>query len=169
MPETNAAQDWIDLLGLSRHPEGGWYREVYRAREGVAQAALPARFGGDRSFSTAIYYLLEAGQSSALHRIAADELWHFYEGQPLGVEVIHPDGRHETLLAGRNAAGGERPLAVVPAGCWFGASVQSAEGYSLVGCTVAPGFDFADFEMGDRGELLQLFPQHRELIQRLSR
>lgn len=136
-------------------------------RGGGAAGALP----GPRSFATSIYFLLRAGEFSALHRIASDELWHFYDGDPLEVETIHPDGRHETLHLGRNADRGELFQAVVPAGCWFGAvgALPSRVGYSLVGCTVAPGFDFQDFELGRRAELIRAFPGHRTLIERLTR
>ncbi|QDU55879.1 cupin domain-containing protein [Aeoliella mucimassa] len=162
-------QQWIDSLALQPHPEGGWYREMYRADESVPQTSLPSRFTGDRSFSTAIYYLLGPGDFSALHRIHQDELWHFYDGSPLAIEVIHPDGRAEQLRLGRDVTAGEAPLAIVPAGSWFGAQVLDPTGFALAGCTVAPGFDFADFEMPTRDELLALFPQHQALITRLTR
>ncbi len=162
-------QQWIEALELQPHPEGGWFREVYRASETISQAALPSRFDGDRSFSTAIYYLLGPGDFSALHRIRQDEVWHFYDGSPLVVEVIHPDGCAESLRLGRDVSAGERPLAVVPAGSWFGAQVAEPAGFALAGCTVAPGFDFADFEMPPRATLLNLYPQHAELIERLTR
>ena len=161
--------EWIRQLDLQPHPEGGWFSEVYRASEVVPQQGLPDRFTGDRAFSTAIYYLLDAGEFSALHRIRQDEVWHFYDGATLSVAVVRPNGDAETLLLGRDLVAGERPLAVVPAGCWFGAAVHGDWGYSLVGCTVAPGFDFDDFEMAKRGELLASFPQHRQLIERLTR
>lgn len=167
MPLTQ--QQWIETLELQPHPEGGWYREMYRASESIAQSALPARFAGERSFSTAIYYLLGPGDFSALHRIQQDELWHFYDGAQLVIDVIHPKGTAEQLHLGRNATAGEQPLAVVPAGSWFGAHVAEPDGYCLAGCTVAPGFDFADFEMPSRDELLELFPQHRAVIERLTR
>lgn len=162
-------QQWINELQLQPHPEGGWYREVYRANESIAQAALPDRFTGDRAFSTSIYYLLGPGDISALHRIRQDEIWHFYDGSSLVVDVIYPDGRAETLRVGRDLNAGELPMAVVPAGSWFGATADTSDGYSLVGCTVAPGFDFDDFELPSRAELLERFPQHCELIKRLTR
>jgi hypothetical protein len=165
---TSAASFWIDRLGLQPHPEGGYFAETYRSAETVAQAALPNRFSGERALSTAIYFLLEGTQTSALHRIQADELWHFYAGTPLHVAVIDPTGHLTTIRLGPNAAAGETFQAVVPAGCWFGSSRLDAEGYSLVGCTVAPGFDFADFELATRAKLLVLFPQHRALIDRLT-
>jgi len=137
------ANEWIERLGLLPHPEGGWFKEVYRSSEQIAEDALPERFGGGRSFSTAIYFLLNAGEVSRLHRIRQDEVWHFYDGDALHLHRIRPDGEHIEHLVGRS--GGALPMAVVPAGDYFGAEV-AGDGYSLVGCTVAPGFDFADFE-----------------------
>jgi len=163
------ARQWIERLQLRPHPEGGYFRETYRSGEIVARAHLPARFGGDRAFSTAIYYLLESGDFSALHTIKQDEVWHFYDGSPLTVHVIDGDGTHSAIRLGRDIAAGEVPQAVVPAGRLFGARVEDAASFSLVGCTVAPGFDFADFAVPDRAQLLARYPQHRELIERLTR
>lgn len=164
-PSTAAA--WVRALDLRPHPEGGWYRETYRAAEGVEAAHLPPRFGGRRAFSTAIYFLLERGQVSRLHRIKSDELWHLYAGGPLTIAVLHPDGSLAELGLGVDVARGHAPQVVVPAGCWFGAWLGGAA-YALVGCTVAPGFDFADFELADRATLLRAFPQHRAVIERLT-
>ena len=159
------ANAWIERLRLQPHPEGGWFREVYRSHEHIALDALPERFDGSRAFSTAIYFLLNAGEISRLHRIQQDEVWHFYDGDPLELHRIRTDGEHITTSVGitKNA----QPLAVVPAGDFFGARVIG-DGFSLVGCTVAPGFDFSDFEMPSRDELYQRFPQHGELIQSLT-
>jgi len=162
-----AATYWIDHLRLNRHPEGGWFRETYRAAETLPADALPARFVGPRSFSTAIHFLLEQGDFSALHRLRSDEIWHFYDGDPLTVHVITPEGERYEILLGPDAEQGERFQAVVPAGCWFGA--EPSGGYSLVGCTLAPGFEFSDFEMGDREGLTILFPEHSSLVARLTR
>lgn len=163
------AKQWIDGLKLGRHPEGGFYRQTYRSEETLAKEALPARFSGDRVFSTAIYFLLHSEDFSALHRIKQDEVWHFYDGSTLTVHVIDPVGIHSTLKVGRNLQPGEEPQAVVKAGCYFGAAVDEPRAYALVGCTVAPGFDFADFEMPGREELCRLYPQHRQIIERLTR
>ncbi|HMP74564.1 MAG TPA: cupin domain-containing protein, partial [Kiritimatiellia bacterium] len=145
----NSAENWIKGLELAPHPEGGWFRETYRSGESIRQDALPDRFGGDRAFSTAIYYLLRRGEFSALHRIASDEVWHVYAGGGLEVVCLHPEGEVERLRLGSDVAGGERPQAVVKAGGWFGAGGVGG-GCCLAGCTVGPGFDFADFVMGDR-------------------
>lgn len=159
----------IAKLKLQPHPEGGWYRETYRAAESLPQNALPGRFDGRRSLATAIYFLLNSESFSALHRIKSDEQWHFYSGSSLTVHVIHPDGRYALIKLGKNLAQGETFQAVVPHGCWFGATVDTPDSYVLVGCSVAPGFDFADFEMADRESLSKEFPQHATLIARLTR
>ncbi len=119
--------------------------------------------------STAIYYLLEQAEFSALHRIKSDEIWHFYAGTSLAVEGIHPDGTRQTWNLGLDTASGDRPQCTVPAFTWFGAQVVDKSGYALVGCTVSPGFDFADFEQARCQALLAQFPQHADLIARLTR
>jgi predicted cupin superfamily sugar epimerase len=163
-PATSAA-DWIRRLELVPHPEGGFYRETYRASEHVAKEHLPPRFGGGRALSTAIYFLLVGEQVSALHRIKSDEVWHFYTGTAIDLFVIGPDG---SLAIQR--LGPRGPFqALVPAGSWYGAALSEGAGWALVGGTVAPGFDFADFELADRAPLVAEFPQHRALIERLTR
>lgn len=134
----------------------------------MAAAHLPARFGGPRCFSTAIYFLLESGQRSHLHRIRSDEIWHFYAGAPLTLFVISPDGCLDETVLGPDVERGQAFQAVVAAGSWYGAIVNEPDSYSLVGGTVAPGFDFADFELADRRALVALFPGHRALIERLT-
>ncbi|MGD1903222.1 MAG: cupin domain-containing protein [Geitlerinemataceae cyanobacterium] len=152
--------DPIAQLQLEPHPEGGYFRETYRASETIAREALPERFRGDRAHSTAIYFFLPQGQTSSLHRIAADEVWHFYAGAPLTIVEVSPEfGARETVL-GIDLAAGQRPQYVVSAGTWFGAIAD--RGDTLVGCTVAPGFDFADFELGDRATLRALVAAHSE-------
>ena len=163
------ADEWVALLHLQPHPEGGYYAETYRSLETVSAAHLPARYGGDRSFATGIYFLVRGGTFSALHRIQSDEMWHFYSGSRLTVYVIHPEGHLEEIYLGSNFAAGETFQAVVPAGCWFGSKVHDVQGYALVGCTVAPGFDFADFELADRSALTRQFSQHAAVIQDLTR
>src|SRR5205807_1235216 len=120
----NEAKKWIERLQLRPHPEGGHFRESYRCAEGIARAHLPPRFGGDRSFSTAIYFLLMNDELSALHRIAQDEVWHFYDGAALLVHVIEPNGNYTAIRLGRDIEAGELPQAVVEAGAYFGSSVS---------------------------------------------
>lgn len=165
----HTAQYWIDHLALSPHPEGGYYRATYKSELTIIQAALPSRFHGDRSASTAIYFLLEGDDFSAFHRIAADEVWHFYAGSALIVYVIDPEGKQFELHVGDGPERGEAFQAVVQAGCWFGSRLKDASGFALVGCTVAPGFEFADFELATRAELVRAYPEHRQLIEELTR
>jgi len=166
---TNSAKYWIDKLGLIAHPEGGYYRETYRSSLSIAREALPLQFTGPRLVSTAIYFLLEGENFSAFHRLRSDELWHFYVGGPLVVHVIEENGRYSEMSIGRNPEAGEMLQAVVNAGCWFASRVRDPESFALAGCTVAPGFDFEDFELGKRSELISLYSQHRKLIEQLTR
>ena len=161
------ARQWVDRLGLIPHPEGGFYRETYRATEGIPRPALPRRFSGDRAFSTAIYFLLTSENFSALHRIHQDEVWHHYDGDTLMIHVIAVDGTYQPIHLGKDSA--STPQAVVRAGALFGASVESPGEYALVGCTVAPGFDFADFHMPTREALLAEYPGHAAIVTRLTR
>ncbi len=168
------SEQWIDTLELRPHPEGGWFREVYRATETIPHASLPDRFAGSRSHSTAIYFLLRGTEYSALHTIKQDEVWHFYDGATLTLHLVDPDGRYSTVTLGRDPMSGEVPMAVINAGWLFGATVDPVNpvnptSYALVGCTVAPGFDFADFDMPQRDVLLERYPQHREIVERLTR
>ncbi|GAB4037745.1 cupin domain-containing protein [Spirosoma gilvum] len=159
---------YVQAFNMAPHPEGGYYAETYRSSETIAREALPSRFGGERSFCTAIYFLLEQQHFSAFHRIKSDEIWHFYAGGPLEVFIINPDGSLRLIRLGNNPERGEVFQDVVPAGCWFGSKPAEGTEFSLVGCTVAPGFDFADFEMANRNQLLQEFPQHSDVIERLT-
>jgi uncharacterized protein len=171
---------WIDLLNLQPHPEGGHYSESYRSGE----CAELSR--GKRPFCTAIYYLLHEGEASRFHRIRSDEIWHHYAGGVLRLYVLQP-GRcigeeptdteiHrreaepwlETLYLGDSPSVPARLQVVVPAGLWFAAEPIEGSGFCLSGCTVSPGFDFADFELAGRGSLTEEYPAHAELIRRLT-
>jgi uncharacterized protein len=163
------AQYWINHLALSPHPEGGYYRATYKSDLTIARSALPSSYQGDRSASTAIYFLLDEGNFSAFHRIASDEVWHFYAGSSLVVYVIDPEGNYSELHLGSGSDEGEVFQAVVKAGCWFASRVKDSAKFALVGCTVAPGFDFADFELATRSELMAAYPQHQKLIEELTR
>jgi predicted cupin superfamily sugar epimerase len=159
---------WVEQLRLRRHPEGGYYRESYRSRGWVPHAVLGGRHAGDRAYSTAIYYLLPADEVSRLHRLRSDELFHYYRGAALTVHLIDLQGVYDRVRLGPDIELGETLQADIPAGYWFGATVDVSEGFSLVGCTVAPGFDFADFEQAERTQLLAKFPELREIIERLT-
>ena len=162
-----SARQLIDQLQLHPHPEGGYYRQTYRCEEMIPADALPNRFQGTRSYSTAIYFLLEGKQHSAFHRIKSDELWHFYTGTGLHIYIIHPGGNTELLKLGDDLANGFAFQQMVPAGCWFASKPVDETGFSFVGCTVAPGFDFADFELAEKERLVKEYPQHVDWIDRL--
>lgn len=163
------ARYWIDNLHLNPHPEGGYYRETYRSEVVFPREALPSGFDGARAASTAIYFLIEGENFSAFHRLRSDELWHFYAGSPLLVHAINSAGAYWSVRLGNDPDAGEVLQAVVPAGNWFASHVADWKSWALVGCTVSPGFDFADFEIGSRAKLIELYPQHQGLILRLTR
>jgi uncharacterized protein len=158
------AEAWIQALGLVPHPEGGHYRETYRAQSIVT---LPGA-AGPRALSTAIYFLLRAGEVSTMHRLRSDELWHFHAGSALLVLELTADGEAREHRLGLDIAAGEQPQAAIAAGSWFGARLAGG-GFALVSCTVAPGFDFADFELGRRDALQSRYERHREAIAALTR
>ena len=153
---------------LQTHPEGGYYLQTYCSKEMILKEALPGRFKGSRFFSTAIYFLLEGDQFSAFHRIQSDEVWHFYAGVGLEIYILYPDGRGEILKLGDDIENDYSFQQMVPAGCWFGSKPIDSKGFSFVGCTVAPGFDFSDFEIGNRETLQKEFPAHKEWINLLT-
>ena len=140
-----SAQYWIDHLQLKPHPEGGFFREMYRSNEIIPKNALPVRYTGDRNFSTSIYFLLRSEDISAFHKITSDELWFFHAGSSVDVHII-ADKEVSVIRFGINLEHGEVPQGTIPKNCWFGAKVTKPNSYALVSCTVAPGFDFEDFE-----------------------
>jgi predicted cupin superfamily sugar epimerase len=156
-------EELVKQLHLKPHPEGGYYAETYRSL-----LAVETPFG-QRPISTSIYFLLTAGNFSAFHRIKSDEGWHHYEGDTVHIHVLHADGAYECILLGKNSEHGEVQQAMVPAHAWFASECVGKNGYALVGCTVSPGFDFQDFELADRNQLIQEFPNHALHIQRLTR
>lgn len=162
------AKYWIEKLGLQAHPEGGFFKETYRSAESISSKSLPERFQGDRSFSTSIYFLLRSQDRSLFHRIKSDELWHFHYGSSLNIYILKDDQLIVKTL-GANPDAGESLQVVVPANCWFGAMSAEQNSFTLAGCTVAPGFDFADFEMATRKELFDSFPHHHDIIKRLTK
>ena len=165
---TATAQSYIQALQMQPHPEGGFFRESYRSEQ-TMEAPGPGGGTQQRNVCTAIYFLLEAGNFSAFHRIKSDEIWHFYAGQSLEVLELLPDGQLCCTRLGSDILRGEIPQYVVPANTWFASRVVSGGAFSLVGCTVAPGFDFADFRLARREDLLASFPQHRQVITELTR
>ena len=155
---------YIDKLELSKHPEGGWFKEEYRSAESIPSTALDNRFDAERSISTSIYFLLEKGAFSAFHRIKSDETWHFYDGDSLNIHSISPQGEYKLYVLGLNIENGELPQITVPHGDFFAAETNGS--FTFVGCTVAPGFDFNDFEMPKKQDLSALYPNHISLIEK---
>jgi uncharacterized protein len=156
--------DWVRILALKEHPEGGWFRETWRSPIAVRTSDPDA----SRPSSTAIYYLLGRGGFSAFHRLIFDEVWHHYEGAPVEIHILSACGTHEVRLLGHDYAAGQRPQCAVPAHCWQGARVVG-QGVALCGCTMGPGFDFSDFELASRPALTAQYPQHQALIASLTR
>ncbi|WP_020468122.1 cupin domain-containing protein [Zavarzinella formosa] len=162
------AEEVIELLKLDPHPvEGGFFRETYRSRATLPGQVLPDH-GYERSVSTAIYYLLTPKTVSALHRLPGDEVFHFYLGDPVNMLQLWPDGSTKTLTIGNDLAKGHQPQLVVPAGVWQGSVLQDGGKFALLGATMAPGFDFADYVSGLREELTARYPGEKELIARLT-
>ncbi|PKL39790.1 MAG: hypothetical protein CVV44_06095 [Spirochaetae bacterium HGW-Spirochaetae-1] len=161
-------RDIVENLGLVRHPEGGYYREIYRSDETIAGEALPSRYSGSRAFGTSIYFLLPSAEYSHFHRLKSDEIWHFYSGSPLVVHCIDEKGVYAAHRLGGCMTEEESFQVVIRKNTWFAAEVVDESGYALMGCSVMPGFDFSDFELGDREFLLARYPHHGELIARLT-
>ncbi|PZC47994.1 MAG: hypothetical protein C1O27_000879 [Chloroflexi bacterium] len=160
----------IAELGLVPHPaEGGYFVETYRSDEYIGSGALPDRYEGDRAHGTSIYYLLTPDSFSAMHSLQSDEVFHFYLGDP--VEMLHlwPDGSGTVPTLGNDIMRGMKPQIVVPRGVWQGARLRAGGAFALMGTTVAPGFDFADFEHGQREDLIKNYPDHEAMITALTR
>ena len=149
---TMTADEIITQLQLTAHPEGGYYAETYRSSETILN-----KIGNLRNTSTAIYFLLKDNDVSHLHRIQSDELWFFHQGEPLEILYIQ-DGKVSSIVLGNNLLNGEVPQAMIPSNVWFGSKLKNNKGYALVSCTVAPGFDFHDFELAERSQLLKDYP-----------
>lgn len=165
MPDSKTIVNKLELLP---HPEGGFFKEVYRSNEIINNKELPERFSGDRNFGTSIYYLLEKKQFSTFHKLKSDETWHFYYGSPLLLHVIDENGNYKKIILGNDLAKNQVFQFTVLRNCWFAAEVADKNSFSLIGATVAPGFDFNDFEIGKREELILKFPEYKELIENLT-
>jgi len=163
------AEEIIALLKLKPHPEeGGFFAETYRAEEAIPRSVLPQRYTGPRAFGTCIYYLLTPGTISAMHRLQSDEIFHFYLGDPVEMLQLLPDGAGRTVVLGSDLRNGQQPQVIVPRGVWQGSRLVTGGRFALLGCTVAPGFDFADYEHGRRNDLIGSHPQFREKIVALT-
>jgi len=163
------AKYYIDRLGLEKHPEGGWFREIYRSAEIYFSDTLPDRYTGDRNFSTTIYFLLEGKQVSVFHMLNSDEIWHHIDGCPVRIYILDRSGKLSEILLGKNIDTGEMLSALIKSGNWFAAEIPDKDSFALVTCSVSPGFEYDDFTIAERSRLIEEFPQHRELILKLTR
>ncbi len=164
----NKARKYIEKFQLEVHPEGGYYREVFRAGELILADHLPKRYKSARNYTTSIYFLLEGKQVSNFHRLKSDEQWHFYDGSSVVIYVIEEGGNLKKILLGRNIEKGESLQVVIKHNLWFGAELLDKTSFALIGCTVSPGFDFSDFELGTRTMLLNQYPDYENIINKLT-
>ena len=168
MPLT--AEDLIRILELAPLPiEGGFFRETYRSGLAIPGGSLPPAYAGPRDVSTAIYYLLTPGIVSTLHRLPGDEIFHFYLGDPVNMLQLNPDGTGETIVIGTDIDGGMRPQVVVRAGVWQGAMLAEGGRFALMGTTMAPGFDYMDYDRADRRALVERYPAFASTIALLTK
>lgn len=164
-----SAEQIIERLGMQPHPqEGGYFVETYKSEELVPRVGLPERYPSERAFGTAIFYLLTPDTCSALHRLASDEIFHFYLGDPVTMLQLHPDGSSGVLTLGHDILQGQELQVVVLKGTWQGSFLNEGGEFALLGCTVAPGFDYADYQHGSREALLDQYPDQGDLIIRLT-
>ncbi len=164
------AKDIIRWLKLQPHPEeGGYYAETYRSSEQISKPCLPDRYATERSYGTAIYYLLTPDTFSCMHRLRTDEIFHFYLGDSVTMLLLHPDGQSQVLTLGKDILGGEQLQVTVPRDVWQGSFLNPGGKFALLGTTMAPGFEFADYEHASRDDLLAKYPAQRDLILRLTK
>ena len=160
---------WINKLNLQKHPEGGFFKEVYRSSEILNHSFLPERYSTDRTFCTSIYFLLTSEEPSHFHKLHSDEIWNFYYGNTISLHLIDSEGEYRLKKLGMNFEDGENFQIIVPKYSWFGASIDKNNSYGLVGCTLAPGFEYDDFELISRQKLLELYPKYQDIIIKLTR
>ncbi|MFZ1518000.1 MAG: cupin domain-containing protein [Ignavibacteriaceae bacterium] len=160
------AKYYIQKLQLKKHPEGGYYREIYRAAESffIEQPKKAIK----RNVSTSIYFLLDGSQVSKFHRLRSDEQWHFYDGASVNIYIIDEKGKLKEIVLGKKSEQGEVFQTVIKKNCWFAAEVNNKRSFSLIGCTVSPGFDFSDFELADRATITNQYPKLSNLITRFT-
>jgi hypothetical protein len=164
-----SAQEIIELFGMQPlREEGGYFVEIYKCQELIPKKALPRRYGSARSYGTAIFYLLTPDTVSALHRLESDEIFHFYLGDPVTMLQLHPDGSTNVVTLGQDIRSGQQLQVVVPRGTWQGSLLNEGGEFALLGCTVAPGFEYSDYEAGSRGDLLKEYPGQEDLLARLT-
>jgi uncharacterized protein len=158
---------WINKLGLTPHPEGGYFREIYRSKEILSSHVLNQRYTGDRNLATSIYFLLPSGEVSKFHRLKSDEIWYFHYGSSLIVHVFY-EGKYIKYAMGSDISKEEQLQLIIPAGAIFGAEVIGQNYFSLVGCMVAPGFHFSDFELIRYPDIISSYPELKGLILRFT-
>ncbi len=163
----NTADYFIKNLDMTPHPEGGFYKEIYASEENITSNDLEVDFEGSRILWTSIYFLLRDGEVSNFHRLKSDEMWYYHSGSPLTIYMISPEGELITEQLGLDIEHGEKAQVLVPKNYIFG-SAMNHEGYALVGCMVSPGFEFRDFELFKRNELIAKYPQHQQIIHKLT-
>ena len=159
---------YIEKLRLMKHPEGGYFNEIYRSDEIFSASVLPERYIGDRTFSTSIYFLLEGKQYSAFHKLQSDEIWHFYDGFPIRIYIFTPEQKLEERILGNDIDKNENLQSVIYKNSWFAAELVNKTSFGLMGCTVSPGFDFRDLEIGKRDYLLKKYPEYKDVIIKLT-
>jgi predicted cupin superfamily sugar epimerase len=158
------ARYWIEQLEMEAHPEGGYFKQSLKSNQTISSAGHE----GKRSLYTSIYFLLQSGDVSHFHQLRSDEVWYYHAGSPLTVHIIDESGNYRQEKLGLDFEKGERPQVCVEKGSIFGSTVDEKEAYALVGCMVSPGFEFDDFKLFRRSELLASFPQHEAVINRLA-
>jgi len=158
----------IKHFNLAPHPEGGYFRELYRSEEKLPASTLPERYRDPRTFATSIYFLLKSGEPSLFHKLQSNELFYFHCGSPLTAHCLHKDGEYQKHVLGKTNLHDLCFQIIIPHGTWFAAEVEELNSFSLIGCMVAPGFEFDDFEMGKRADLIEKYPEQRTLIERLT-
>ena len=158
----NLAHDWIDQLSMIKHPEGGYYKEIYRSTESMAVGSKV------RNLTTSIYFLLNGYEKSHFHQLRSDELWYFHDGSGCKIHMISIEGNYHTQVLGSKLSSDERPQVIIPQGTIFAAEVVDKNSFTLMGCVVCPGFDFEDFKLFKRAELLDRYPQHKEIIHQFT-
>lgn len=163
-----SADYFIEKLNMISHPEGGFYKEVDVSKENITDKDLNVNFEDTRNLWSSIYFLLGHGEVSNFHRLKSDEMWYYHAGSPLTIYMISPEGKLIEAQLGLNIEKGEKPQVLVPKNYIFGSAMNN-EGYALVGCMVSPGFDFKDFELFERKDLLNEYPEHKDIINKLTR
>ena len=165
----NEIQKLITKLELIPHPEGGYFKEIYRSDDFIKKNFLQERYSQKRVFSTSIYYLLSGNQVSHFHRLKSDETWHFYSGSPLIIHCLNENSTYSQIKIGLDFSQNIFPQFTIKRSTWFAAEVADKNSFSLIGCTVAPGFEYDDFELAQRNKLSKLFPQFIEIVNRLTK